>query len=94
MKKNHLFFLTVFLLFSCSEEQVVPTSNRPELGDHEIALVESIAEYSTPIASSPLTIEDSDLTVIDKVADASIVALGEASHGTKEFFEMKHRITY
>ncbi len=34
-----------------------------------------------------------DLTFLDSVVgDACIVALGEASHGTAEFFQMKHRL--
>ena len=38
--------------------------------------------------------DDSDLSFLkDIVGDARIVSLGEGTHGTSEFFKMKHRIT-
>ncbi len=49
-------------------------------------------------AASPLTTVEAgngfdDLTAFgNAVGDARIVALGEASHGTREFFQMKHRL--
>jgi erythromycin esterase len=44
---------------------------------------------STPVAGSGFD----DLMPLKKVVgDARIVALGEASHGTREFFQLKHRL--
>jgi erythromycin esterase len=49
-------------------------------------------------ASFPFTTDDPDVPSSDLdplrplVGDAKIVALGEATHGTREFFRMKHRV--
>jgi len=45
-----------------------------------------------PVATSR-AIPEPDLAMIDRItADAHVVALGESTHGTREFFEVKHRI--
>ncbi|MBX3317785.1 MAG: erythromycin esterase family protein [Phycisphaeraceae bacterium] len=47
-----------------------------------------------PIATTDPSDNIDDLAFLkDIVGDARIVALGEATHGTREFFQMKHRIT-
>ncbi len=57
-----------------------------------------LRKMSTPITSfEPLTEEDlqdfKDLTPFkDLVGSAKIIALGESTHGTSEFFKLKHRI--
>ncbi|WP_439185810.1 erythromycin esterase family protein [Carboxylicivirga taeanensis] len=44
-------------------------------------------------STSPIKSEYSDLAAIDDlIADKKIIALGEATHGTKEFFTTKHRL--
>jgi len=46
-------------------------------------------EFQTPLAGSGFA----DLPHLkDMVGDARVVALGEATHGTREFFQMKHRL--
>jgi protein-L-isoaspartate(D-aspartate) O-methyltransferase len=46
-------------------------------------------------AASPITdIEHTDLSaLIDRIGDARVVLLGEATHGTSEFYRMRARIT-
>lgn len=45
--------------------------------------------FTTPVAGNGLA----DLQPLKNlIGDARIVALGEATHGTKEFFQMKHRL--
>jgi protein-L-isoaspartate(D-aspartate) O-methyltransferase len=49
-----------------------------------------IADHAEPFGS----IEDADLdALIDRIGDARVVLIGEASHGTSEFYEMRARIT-
>ena len=49
-----------------------------------------VAEAAEPIAS----IEGADLGgLLDRIGDCSMVLLGEASHGTSEFYRMRDRIT-
>lgn len=50
--------------------------------------------HAHPIATTDPSDSIDDLAFLkDIVGDARIVALGEGTHGTREFFQMKHRIT-
>ncbi|MCB0704308.1 MAG: erythromycin esterase family protein [Saprospiraceae bacterium] len=56
--------------------------------------LEWIGDHSTPIhAKVPLNIQDENLSAFKSlVNNASIIALGESTHGTREFFQLKHRL--
>ena len=75
------------LIFSC-------TKNPEELNlDPEIeALVNILQDEMLPLGKNPLTWADQELRWLDPIAGKSVVALGESTHGTAEFFEAKHRI--
>ena len=45
-----------------------------------------------PIQGSSPAFDDSDLAIFSDLGNVKVLGLGEATHGTKEFFEMKHRI--
>ena len=45
-----------------------------------------------PLNNPPLELSDEDLEVLAYMSNCKIVGLGEATHGTKEFFQLKHRI--
>jgi erythromycin esterase len=45
-----------------------------------------------PLGALPLELTDNELSVFDQLRNAKIIGLGEATHGTKEFFQMKHRV--
>lgn len=57
-----------------------------------------LAQHATPLRTVDPTAEgrtpdDSDLTAFDAtVGNARVVALGESTHGTSEFFRLKHRL--
>jgi len=52
-----------------------------------------LKETAKPFATTDPTAKDDDLAVLaPMVARATLVGLGEATHGTSEFFRMKHRI--
>jgi protein-L-isoaspartate(D-aspartate) O-methyltransferase len=54
------------------------------------AVVKLLRETAQPID----TIENADVdALIERIADARVVLLGEASHGTSEFYRMRARIT-
>lgn len=78
---------TTGILLSCKEgkDEIV-------LDPETEILVQQINQLLHPLGSDPLMWEDSDLTFLDQVAESSVVGLGEATHGTSEFFSAKHRI--
>jgi erythromycin esterase len=57
------------------------------------AVVAELKQRAAPLATVLAGAKMDDLAAFGKaVGDARIVALGEASHGTREFFQMKHRL--
>jgi erythromycin esterase len=44
------------------------------------------------LSQDPLLWTDEQLTFLDDVSDQDIIGLGEATHGTSEFFNAKHRM--
>jgi alpha-galactosidase len=59
----------------------------------EKALVAQLDERAVALKTVEAGHGFEDMLPLDKiVGDARIVALGEASHGTREFFQMKHRM--
>jgi len=56
-------------------------------------LVARLQQSSVELATSDPTADHADLAPVgDALADARIIGLGEATHGTREFFQLKHRI--
>lgn len=59
----------------------------------EDELRDSLAETVTPLESVDPDAEAGDLDAIgESIGDADVIGLGEASHGTREFFRFKHRL--
>jgi erythromycin esterase len=68
----------------------LPTESEKARG---AALVREMQEVAVPFSTVHAGSGFDDLAPLDKIiGDARIVALGEASHGTAEFFQMKHRL--
>jgi len=78
-----LLMMALLCLFACKKET---------LQFSQLQLKDALERLANPLPSSPLNWQDKDLVFLDKVANAQIIGLGEASHGTKEFFQAKHRI--
>jgi len=56
-------------------------------------VVAELKQRAVPLATVEAGARAADLAAFGKaVGDARLVALGEASHGTREFFQMKHRL--
>src|SRR5207247_1304758 len=67
-----------------------PAKRRAKARDGERAVIDAIAhsaESFSTIASAPLD------RLLERIGDARVVLLGEASHGTSEFYRMRDRIT-
>ncbi|MEO0732860.1 MAG: erythromycin esterase family protein, partial [Bacteroidota bacterium] len=75
------FFLFLGLsLFACEADIPVP---RLTENDQTQVLTKELTTYTTPL---------SDLSAFDYLADAQVTGLGEATHGTHEFFTFKHEL--
>ena len=62
----------------------------PELAN---SLAQQIAQQATPLAGVEAGKPYADLAAFGKaIGGARVVALGEATHGTREIFQMKHRL--
>jgi erythromycin esterase len=87
--------ILALLTVGCSDDPSGPSSDPGESGTGEVPpevvtwLRANGKAFSTPQAGTGFA----DLQFLkDMVGDATVVALGEATHGTREFFLMKHRI--
>lgn len=93
MKNYYLFLLLPLFLSSC-EPEADPFS--PDFADDVIVdrdeKVELINGVVTKLISAKPSENLSELSVLDELAGTRIIGMGEASHGTKEFFEMKHKM--
>lgn len=68
-----------------------------DTSEHDVAdraaTVQWLAAHAKPLRTVEPTGDHSDLDFLhDWIGKARIVALGEATHGTREFFQLKHRI--
>ena len=92
MARSILFFLPlllVSLLTGCRRDE----DQEPLLTAKQQALVKELnSGLALPFSNHPLDLPDEELSFLDPLGQASIVGLGEATHGSKEFFEAKHRI--
>lgn len=55
-------------------------------------LVSIVQDELEPLDKDPFAWKDQDLRWLDPLASKSVIGLGEATHGTAEFFDAKHRI--
>jgi erythromycin esterase len=65
----------------------------PLTAEERAAVVDDVRVHALPFKTVFACNGFDDLATLDElIGDARIVALGEASHGTAEFFQMKHRL--
>ncbi len=89
MWSTRILVLIILFCTTCNERVV---DEPDDLTASEKAIVSELDQLVFSIKGSSPTLTDVDLKPLDAIADARMVGLGEATHGTKEFFEMKHRI--
>lgn len=57
-------------------------------------VVAALADHAIPLADPDPDADPSDLAPLaDRLSGATVVGLGEATHGTREFFALRHRLT-
>jgi erythromycin esterase len=81
---NLILLILLSLIFCCEKD-----SNDPVTKD---SLVVTLDEKSHVLGQIPLEWSDEELGFLVIFQDARIIGLGEATHGSKEFFDAKHRI--
>ncbi|MCW9707034.1 erythromycin esterase family protein [Fodinibius salsisoli] len=77
--------LLLFFIVSCQQ-------SAPEKDQQLDKLVKQLNDHTHPLESPVPTSSLSDLAPLSEAGHSKIVALGEATHGTKEFFQLKHKI--
>jgi erythromycin esterase len=92
---GRLLFGLLFLTAGCSEDASVPTV--PESTDSTTVVPAAVTAWldgnALPFDGTSLRLPNEDLEFLrDLIGDARIVSLGENTHGTRDFFEMKARI--
>ncbi|MCP9756520.1 hypothetical protein EGI26_15250 [Lacihabitans sp. CCS-44] len=93
--KNFLILSTIFFwIVSCKEPANVPsdTTLPPAAIDSSLLVVNELNKLIKPLGSDPLSVTDDELKVFDEYKNVKVIGLGEATHGTKEFFQMKQRL--
>ena len=95
MNRFHLPLLAVILLLSCNkEEEIINTVKECVLTEEQIEIVSELDIHEAiPFNSSDPDISETELNpLLDYLSTATIVGLGEATHGSAEFFQMKDKI--
>jgi protein-L-isoaspartate(D-aspartate) O-methyltransferase len=69
------------------QERKIKTVRAPS-GEQD--LIDVVSEYATPFGSIDLANME---PVLDRIGDARVVLIGEATHGTSEFYRMREQIT-
>ncbi len=95
--KNNLILLLMLALVLIACAQVEPVSITPTSPGEEMAVAPEISDWLRENAipfdtAEPHTEFDDLMPLKEIIGDSRIVALGEATHGTREFFQMKHRL--
>ena len=81
----------VFL--SCGKNDTVQPPTTPSQATEErLTMIDKLSEESIEVDTQAMRIDDKALAWLDELGDKRVVGLGEATHGTKEFFEMKGRL--
>lgn len=78
------------LMASCQPPEPNPNQN---LSTRQLVLVWALNQLAVPIQDADPTRSFTDLAPLDSVlANARLIGLGEGTHGTHEFFQMKDRL--
>ena len=83
--------------FTLNGKTITEVPVAPQFTDEQLGLIaEHTSAFNTVepvLKSNPQPSDFSDLTYLKSIVkDSKIIALGESTHGTSEFFKVKHRI--
>ncbi|GBD90675.1 erythromycin esterase [bacterium BMS3Abin04] len=93
---NNIKYLALILIFfiSCSNPTEPDNFNYApkSYSDTTSVYVQGLNKIISPLSGTDPELNDFDLSPLDYLGNVRIVGLGEATHGTKEFIQMKFRI--
>ncbi|MCI5084258.1 MAG: erythromycin esterase family protein [Saprospiraceae bacterium] len=95
MKHPFLSLLLFCLLFvACKKESNLPKGSSPcTPTEEQTAIIESLNAQIDTFSRLPIGTQNPDLKeLVDYLAEATVVGLGEGTHGTREFYQMKHHL--
>lgn len=103
MKSSFQFIFIVIVVFcfgACEKENADPARNHvyenftcEKAEEDQASVLPDLANYIYPISGAAPNLDASELSAMgEELKDAYFVGLGEATHGTREFFQMKDRI--
>ena len=90
----HFFFIISIFTFSCKS----PTAPEyigaigADTDNWQSPLVDELNKHIFMLDGTSPSLGNNDLQPLSFLGNSRIVGIGEATHGTKEFFQMKHRI--
>lgn len=87
--------LIISLLPSCKSPTEPPVINDgigATTDNLDTQIIKDLNAIIHPLNGASPTLNNTDLEPLSFLGNAKIVGLGEATHGTKEFFQLKHRI--
>ncbi len=68
-------------------------SGQPSTAEEEKAVIQWIQQHAVPVKHIAAGHDFADLQPLKQILrDVKVVGLGEATHGTREFFQIKHRL--
>ena len=80
-------------LLSCSANTIAPGSRERGTPSERRSLIGELRQYAYPLSSAYPDNTATDLTPISRaVGSAKLIAMGEATHGTGDFFAIKDRV--
>jgi erythromycin esterase len=88
-KYRYLLLIIAPLLQNCKGNE--PLALLPPV-EQASKVTEAISQEMERLTNSPEAWGDGELKFLDDVADKSVIGLGEATHGSKEFFLSKYRV--
>ena len=94
MKNIFPLLVLFFLSTSCKKEITSTGTDHCSLSEEgQLVLAELNATYAHPFEGADYDLEDPQLdNLLNYLATANFVGLGEATHGTADFYEMKHQL--
>ena len=86
--------LLVFLLISsaCQEDELPIPADDVSPSAAQLELIDVLNQQLHPLPADPSVLSGDVLGALDGLTDSRIIALGEATHGTREFFQMKDQL--